>query len=118
MSGARPQPDGYKGIVLLKRREGATKEEFLDWVVNVHSRFSRSLPEVLKYTGSLVVAPGPRTEFQDGEPPFDLINEIWCRDRATLDQAYAKLVAMGGPTHTLSGAGKRISLLCEEYVFK
>ena len=107
-----------KGIVLLKRKQGTSREEFLDWVVNTHSRFSKSIPEVLRYTTSLVVAPGPRCSFPDGEPPYDLINEIWCRDRETLDRVYAQLQAMGGPAHTLTGASERISLLCEEYVLK
>lgn len=108
----------YKGIVLLKRKEGTSREEFLQWLLSRHSRFSKSLPDVLRYTGSLVVAPGPRYAFPNGEPPYDLINEIWCRDRETLDRVYAQLEAMGGPTHTLSGVSERISLLCEEYVLK
>jgi len=108
----------YKGIVLLKRKAGISREEFLEWVINTHSRFSKSIPEVLRYTTSLVVAPGPNCEFPGGEPPYDLINEIWCRDRETLDKAYAQLQAMGGPTSTLSYAGERISLLCEEHILK
>lgn len=118
MSVSKNKVEAYKGIVLLKRREGMSREEFLHWLLTSHSRYSKSLPEVLRYTGSLVVAPGPRCEFPDGEPPFDLINEIWCRDRASLDKAYAQLESMGGPKHTLGAASQRISLLCEEYILK
>jgi len=118
MSGIKNKFEAYKGIVLLKRREGMSREELLEWLLNSHSRYSRSVPEVLRYTGSLVVAPGPRYEFPDGEPPFDLINEIWCRDRASLERAYAQLQAMGGPDHTLAAVSQRIPLYCEEYVLK
>ena len=110
--------EAYKGIVLLKRREGMSREDLLEWLLKSHSRYSRSVPEVLRYTGSLVVAPGPRYEFPNGEPPFDLINKIWCRDRASLEKAYAQLVAMGGPESTLSAVSQRIPLYCEEYVLK
>jgi hypothetical protein len=108
----------YKGIVLLKRKAGLSREEFLDWLLRSHSRFSRSVPEVLRYTGSLVVAPGPRTDFPNGEPPYDLINEIWCRDLASLEKAYAQLVSMGGPESTLSAVSDRAALYCEEYILK
>ncbi|MBI4192167.1 MAG: EthD domain-containing protein [Betaproteobacteria bacterium] len=118
MSGIKKKVEAYKGIVLLKRREGMSREELLDWLLNSHSRYSRSVPEVLRYTGSLVVAPGPRYEFPNGEPPFDLINEIWCRDREALEKAYVQLGAMGGPEHTLAAVSQRIPLFCEEYVLK
>ncbi len=118
MNGVEKKVAAYKGIVLLKRKEGMSREDLLDWLLTSHSRFSRSVPEVLRYTGSLVVAPGPRYAFPNGEPPFDLINEIWCRDRAALEQAYVQLGAMGGPESTLSAVSQRIPLYCEEYVLK
>ena len=118
MSVGEKKVEAYKGIVLLKRREGTSREDFLNWLLTTHSKYSRSVPEVLRYTGSLVVAPGPRCEFPNGEPPFDLVNEIWCRDRASLDKAYARLESMGGPNQTLANVSQRISMLCEEYILK
>ena len=118
MSVSKNKVEAYKGIVLLKRREGMSREDLLDWLLDSHSRYSRSVAEIFRYTGSLVVAPGPRYQFPNGEPPFDLINEIWCRDRESLDKAYAQLESMGGPKHTLAAVSQRIALFCEEYVLK
>lgn len=108
----------YKGIVLIKRKPGTSKEAFLDWFLGPHARFGTSVEGIYRYTGSLVVAPGPRTIFPDGEASCDIVSEIWCRDREGIDKAYAQLEAMGGPSNTLSNVGRRESLITEEYVLK
>ncbi len=43
MSVSKNKVEAYKGIVLLKRREGMSREELLDWLLNSHSRYSRSV---------------------------------------------------------------------------
>lgn len=111
-------PNAYKAIVLLKRKKGTTKEDLLKWLLEKHSRYALEVDEILKYTGSLVVAPGPHYEFPDGEPPFDLINEIWCKDRESLDRAYAELNKAGGPAHTVAAVSTRVSLVAAEYIIK
>ena len=109
----------YKGIVLLKRKAGVSREDLLDWALNKHSHFAISVSEISRYTTSLIVAPGPRYKFPDGEPPFDLIHEIWCADRESLDNAYAKLDAMGATQAALSSHfSQRIALIGEERVLK
>ena len=112
------KPAAYKGMVMLKRKPGVTREELVDWAQK-HSRFGNSVPEIRRYTSTLIVAPGPRYKFTDGEPPFDLIQEIWCADREALDTAYAKLDAMGATQAALSSLfGERIALISEERVLK
>lgn len=112
------KPNAYKGIVLLRRKPGVSQEDLRDWALNRHSHFGKSVPEIYRYTSSLVVAPGPRYAFPNGEPPFDLIHEIWCADRESLDQAYARLDAIGGPQDALSYVSHRIALIGEEHVLK
>jgi hypothetical protein len=111
-------PTAHKGIVMIKRREGTTREAFRDWFLGPHARFGTNVDEIYRYTGSLVVAPGPRYAFPDGEPPFDLISEIWCRDRAGIEQAFAKLSAMGGPQNTIDHVSDRAAYIAEEYTLK
>ena len=109
----------YKAVVLLRRKPGVSREDLLDWSLHKHSHFGKSVPEIYHYTTSLVVAPGPRYQYPDGEPPFDLIHEIWCADRNSLDLAYAKLDAMGGTQNALATLfSQRISLICEERILK
>lgn len=110
--------DAYKGIVLLKRKKGTRKEDLLDWLIDRHAHYGRAVDSIYRYTGSLIVAPGPRYEFEGGEPPFDLINEIWCKDRETLERAYAELDRNGGPKHTIASVSRRVSLIAAEYDLK
>lgn len=109
----------YRGIVLLRRGHDATQDELLKWYLGPHSRFGLSAEGIREYTGSLIVGPGPRYEYPEGRPPFDLISETWCRDRAALEGAYAHLESMGGPRDTLAaGFEERIALVAEEFRLK
>lgn len=108
----------YKGIVLIKRATGTSREEFLDWFLGPHARFGTNVDDIFRYTGSLVVGPGPRTVFPNGEASCDIVSEIWCRDREGIQKAYAQLEAMGGPKNTLAHVSYRESLIAEEYILK
>jgi hypothetical protein len=113
-----PIPTAHKGIVMIKRRPGTSRDEFRDWFLGPHAHFGTSVDEIYRYTGSLVVAPGPRYEFAGGEPPFDMISEIWCRDRNGIEQAFAKLNAMGGPASVIDQVSDRVAFIAEEYTLK
>lgn len=110
--------DSYKGIVLLKRRKDMSQNDILDWALNTHAHYGRSIERIFRYTTSLVVAPGPRFAYPEGEPPFDLVNEIWCRSEEDLRQAYAELESKGGPKHSIGAVSDRVSVLAREYVLK
>ncbi len=106
----------HKGIVLLKRRPGMSREAFREWFMGPHLDFSRNRPEVLRYTGSFTVGEGPGSPFVNGEPAFDIVSEIWCKDLEAIQQAYAGLHRAGGPSDTLAHAGTRIAFIAEEQV--
>lgn len=110
--------EAYKGIVLLKRRKDMSQADILNWALNTHAHYGRSIDRIFRYTTSLVVAPGPRYVYPDGEPPFDLVNEIWCRTEDDLRQAYAELESKGGPKHSINAVSDRISVLAQEYRLK
>lgn len=110
--------EAYKGIVLLKRRRDMSQSDILNWALNTHAHYGRGIERIFRYTTSLVVAPGPRYSYPDGEPPFDLVNEIWCRTEDDLTQAYAELESKGGPRHSISAVSDRISVLAQEYRLK
>jgi hypothetical protein len=106
----------HKGIVLLKRPPGTTMEEFKAWFLGPHLNYSRARPEVLRYTGSFTVAPAPGSPFHDGEPDYDIIAEIWCKDLESVANAFAANQAAGGVKDSLSHAGTRIAFIAEEHV--
>ncbi len=106
----------HKGVVLLKRPKGMSVEDFRAWFMGPHLDYSRARPEVLKYTGSFTVAPGPASPFVDGEPAYDILVEIWCKDLEAVQSAYEALYAAGGVKDTLSHAGTRIAFIAEEHI--
>ena len=106
----------HKGIVLLKRPSGMTVEAFREWFLGPHLNYSKSRPEVLRYTGSFTVAPAPGSPFRDGEPDYDIIAEIWCEDLATVQNVYAELQKAGGVKDSQTHASVRIAFLAEEHV--
>lgn len=106
----------HKGIVLLKRPSGMSVADFRAWFMGPHLDFARSRPEVLRYTGSFTVAEGPASPFIDGEPAFDIVVEIWCKDLEAAQTAYAGLHGAGGVKDTLTHAGTRIAFIAEEHV--
>jgi hypothetical protein len=106
----------HKGIVLLKRPAGMTREAFKAWFLGPHLDYSRSRPEVLKYTGSFTVAPAPGSPFPDGEPDYDIVAEIWCTDLAAVQSAYTGLQRAGGVSDSQTHASVRIAFIAEEHV--
>jgi hypothetical protein len=108
----------YKAIVLLKRADGVTVEEFRAWFLGPHAGHAIDIAgeRALKYTASFIVGPGPRTTFDGGEPPYDVVSELWCRDRETLEALYADLAADGGEVNeVVANSSVRISMIGEEH---
>jgi hypothetical protein len=73
-----------KGIVLLKRKQGLTREEFLDYYETRHVPLVRTLlPSIGGYTRNYLdltpVASGGAVGAElPGDPPdFDVITELW-----------------------------------------
>jgi hypothetical protein len=106
----------HKGIVLLKRPKGMTVQEFKEWFLGPHLEYSRARPEVLKYTGSFTVAPGPGSPYVDGEPAYDILAEIWCTDLKAVQNAFAALQKAGGVADSQKYAAIRIAYIAEEHV--
>jgi hypothetical protein len=106
----------HKGIVLLKRPKGTSVQAFREWWLGSHLSYSRQRPEVLKYTGSFTVAPAAGCPYVDDEPAFDLLVEIWCKDRETVEKVFKENFKAGGVADTLKNAGVRIAFVTDEHV--
>lgn len=107
----------YKGIVVLRRRSDLTAPQFEEWFVGRHLEFSKSCPDIVRYTGSFTRAEAPRTEWEAPDrPPIDIVSEIWAADLEGMKRAYSQLATMGGPDDSLAHTASRIAVIAEERV--
>jgi hypothetical protein len=91
-----------KQVVFLKKRDGMTLEQFMDYYENQHSQLSRKigapppLPHAQRYVRRYVKPePNPLT----GEvihPGYDCIMEIWWNTREDFEAA---MKGLGNPQH-------------------
>lgn len=107
-----------KAIVLCKRASDLTPAQFRDWFVGPHAESAVRLggEHMERYTFSFVSAPGPRSAWDDDEPPFDVVSEMWFKDRAALDAAYRELQGGGETSDVIRHTSQRIAVVTEEYV--
>ena len=86
-----------KVIVLLSRRPGMSREDFLAYLKDEH------LPKVAKMPGiKRLVVNAPLLDPNQPEPPYDAVAEDWFEDTAAMDAVYAtpegKAVLNDAPT--------------------
>lgn len=80
----------YKVLLFMKRRSGMTVEAFRDYYENHHAPLCAKYATNLKrYIRRYIDAqPHPETE-TSGEPPFDVITELWFDDEAMFKSTLA-----------------------------
>lgn len=82
----------FKAIFLLKRKPGMTFEDFKSYYETTHARLGeRVLPSAERYFRRYLM---PFPEPEGGVRPetaYDVITEIWFKDRATFEAAVAAL---------------------------
>jgi uncharacterized protein (TIGR02118 family) len=80
----------YKVLLFMKRRPGMTVEAFRDYYENHHAPLCAKYAKNLKrYIRRYIDAqPHPETDMS-GEPPFDVITELWFDDEATFKSTLA-----------------------------
>ena len=88
-----------KILLLLRKKAGTTREQFIDYYENHH------VPLIMKLTGeymaeykrNFICWDDPLSAMSaayyvdpDGQPSFDVATEIWCRNRETMMAMFAK----------------------------
>lgn len=105
----------YKGVHLLKRADGMSKQEFREWLVGERFSVPPSYGKIRKYTASFYVAQGPKSPWEDrDEPPFDAASEFWCDDQETVDELHRQFLAAGGVDNSLRNCRIRHAMVAEE----
>ncbi len=88
-----------KIVIFMKKKEGLSREQLIDYYENSH------VPLIMKHTGSYMldyrrsypdwsdpISFSKNFDFNDDMTPdhdFDVITEIWVKDRATMNAMFA-----------------------------
>ena len=73
----------FKLIVLLKKKDDITEEEFTKHWLNIHVPLAKTLPGVRRYVANIVKKPPNR------EPDFHGVVELWFDDVESMKKAFA-----------------------------
>jgi uncharacterized protein (TIGR02118 family) len=110
-------PPMLKIISLLARKQGQTKEEFVEHWQRVHAPLVHAVPGVARYTLSVLTTSSTRA---DGVAPLDLkidgIAELWFKDRASLEAAASSAAIKTVLADGTIFVGGEIDFIAEEKV--
>lgn len=99
----------FKAIILLARREGATREEFRDWWLGRHSELARGLPGLRGLRFNLV---------EGDDALFDGVSELWFDSRQAFEDAYAGEHGSRVAEDSLANVSRRERLYVTEHVLE
>jgi len=97
----------FKAVILLTRRDGATREEFREWWLERHAPLARELPGLRRLVFNLV---------DSDDAPCDGISELWFDTREAFDAAYASEVGQSVAADSLANVGGRVRMVVDERV--
>ncbi|MGE0773922.1 MAG: EthD domain-containing protein [Sphingomonadaceae bacterium] len=81
-----------KFVALLKRKKNMPFDDFVARYENFHAKFAAAhLREALHYERRYISPYGNPVDGTFHEPDFDVVTEIWFKDRETLDRTMARI---------------------------
>ena len=96
----------FKAIILLTRKESATREEFRDWWLGEHAELARGLPGLRGLRFNLV---------QSKDAGYDGVSELWFDSRQAFDAAYAGAHGKKVAADSLAHVSRRVRLFVDEH---
>lgn len=94
----------FKAIILLKRREDMSHEEFKNWWLSEHAPLAAQLPNVRKICFNLA----------DDGGAFDGVSELWFDSKADFENAYATELGKSVAADSLAHLSARERLFVNE----
>ncbi len=88
-----------KLVLMLRKKPGTTREQFVDYYENRHVPLIKSYVgqymhdykrNYIDWSSPISAAMLPQHRHEDGEPGFDVVTEIWIRDEATMAAMFAR----------------------------
>jgi uncharacterized protein (TIGR02118 family) len=73
----------FKMIILLRKKENLSDEEFSRYFLEVHAPLAKKMPLLSKYVANLVRRPPNR------EPDYNGVAELWFDDTDSMKKAFA-----------------------------
>jgi uncharacterized protein (TIGR02118 family) len=95
----------FKAIILLKRREDMTHDEFSAWWLHEHAPLAAQLPGVRRITFNLAADGGA----------FDGVSELWFDSQADFEAAYATDLGKSVAADSIAHLSDRQRLLVTEH---
>ena len=97
----------FKAIILLKKKEDVTSEQFKDWWIKSHSPKAAKLPNIRKLCFNLVE--------NEGEKAFDGVAEQWFDSQEDFENAYASEIGQMVARDSIRNVLKRERLFVKEH---
>lgn len=98
----------FKAIILLKRRDDQSPQDFAAWWLGDHAPLARALPGLRAATFNLV-----QGNAQEG---YDGVSELWFDSREAFDAAYASDHGRSVAADSLAHVARRERLFVSEQV--
>lgn len=95
----------FKAIILLSRREDASREDFRSWWLERHAPLASQLPGVRRLVFNVV---------ETDDAAFDGISELWFEDRAAFESAYATDIGRRVAADSTANVSARVRLFVDE----
>ena len=95
----------HKVVILLRRRDDRTHDEFAQWWLVEHAPMARELPGVRRICFNLC---------EDGAP-FDGVSELWFDSREDFEAAYATEVGKAVAADSMANVAARERLHVDEH---
>ncbi len=99
----------FKAMILLKRCEGASVEQFQNWWLNEHQPLARQLPNVKRVVFNVV---------GNEDADYDGVSELWFENEADFAAAYASEIGQIVAADSMQNVSQRIRLIVTEHVVK
>ncbi|MEI6375174.1 MAG: EthD family reductase [Actinomycetes bacterium] len=94
----------FKAIILLRRRDDMTHEEFATWWLDKHAPLAATLPGVRRLCFNLA----------DDGAAFDGVSELWFDTREDFDAAYATEIGKAVAADSMAHLSARERLFAAE----
>jgi uncharacterized protein (TIGR02118 family) len=98
----------FKLMVLLKKRDNLSADEFARYWLETHAPLAKKMPGLRKYVVNVVQRPPNR------EPEYDGIVELWFDDRENMKKAFASPEGLTTQKDSKTFTSKMTTLFIDE----
>ncbi len=95
----------FKAIILLTRKDDATKADFREWMLVRHAPLAKQLPGVRKLVFNLI---------ENDDAPYDGVSELWFDSQEAFTAAYATEIGKAVAGDSIANVKARIRLFADE----